>query len=246
MRLKHKRLTLLLFLVMAQFQMLPSFAQSAPPQSFDLNKWITYYYLKPEPDLTVQAILAMSEGGYFDKSSSLAALAAFFSQVFAQNPESIQQWFSKLGKLPQHHKRALWEALWYSATPQGLAQLKQEANIVDNPEKSNLLKMISESAPSIATLEITSPAVLDMFWASFMASGDPQFVLRIISALPWSDQKEDVSKLLIGGSARWSLTSNCIQHPKVLEICKDQVIKQGGTTKRILQDVVKQAETTKK
>jgi hypothetical protein len=50
---------------------------------------------------------------------------------------------------------------------------------------------------------------------------------------------------MIGGAARWSLTSNCIQHQKVLEICKDQLSKQDSETVSILKEVIKQAQAKK-
>jgi hypothetical protein len=224
----------------------PCLGQNSPEkQVFNPDQWLTYYYQHPRPDLTVEAILAMSAQGFFDKESARPPLIAFFSQLFAQSPQSIQPWFSKLDKLSEHHKELFWIALWYSATPQATEQLKVEADKASNQAKGNILKLTTTAPPSIASLDITSPSVLDMFWASFMATGEERYVIRIISALPWVNERKDLNKLMIGGAARWSLTSNCTQHQKVLEICKAQINKQDGETVSILKEVIKQAEAKK-
>lgn len=211
----------------------------------DLNpqRWLTYYYLNPQPNLTAEAILAMSKQGYFDKPTAQVALAAFFSQVFAQNPNSIQSWFLRLDDLSERHKRTLWMALLYSATPQGKQQLKIEAEKAISTAKDEILKLLRTEPPSIAKLEITSPSVLDMLWGSFLATGDELYVTRIISTLAWVNDKDDTRKLLIGGAARWSLTSNCIQHKRVLEICKAQMAKQPPEVCLVLREIIKEAET---
>ena len=236
----HRLFVALLTLVV--LQALPCFARQSSREGFDLDQWFTFYYLHPQPDRTVEAILSMSAHGYFDKESAQSPLAAFYGQLFAQNPQSIEPWFSKLNSLPKVHRRVLCNALWYSATLEGVEQLKKEAVKAASPDRADIVRLTKTKPPSIADLEVTEPAVLDMLWASFMATGDELYVVRIISTLPWCDEKNDINRLLIGGAARWSLTSNCIQHRKVFEICKAQVSKQGERTSSILKEVIKQAE----
>src|SRR5260221_671538 len=43
---------------------------------------------------------------------------------------------------------------------------------------------------------------------------------RVIDALPFLDANGDEVRAVTGGAARWSLTSNAVQHPRVLEICE--------------------------
>jgi hypothetical protein len=240
--MKNRVLTVALTFVV--LQTLPCLGGQSARDEFNLNEWITYYYLHPQPDRTVEAILFMSAKGYLDKETAQSPLAAFFSQLFSQNPQSIELWFSKLEGLPNAQRRLLCGALWYSDTPQGLEQLKKEAARVAPLDNADIVKLTTAKPPSIASLEITAPSVLDMLWASFMATGDERYVIRIISTLPWVEEK-NLNRLLIAGAARWSLTSNAIQHRKVLEICKAQVGKQEEKTVSILKEVLKQAETGK-
>jgi hypothetical protein len=90
-------------------------------------------------------------------------------------------------------------------------------------------------------MPIESPDVLDMLWVAFMASGDEKYVIQVISVLPYSTVKGNIPRLLVGGSARWSLTSNAIQHKRVLDICMSQLEKQPHEVKEILSEVISAA-----
>ena len=100
-----------------------------------------------------------------------------------------------------------------------------------------------QTAPKLIEIPINSPMVLDMLWGAFMASGDEKYIIRIISALPNVniDIKEDHSKFMIGGTARWLLTSNAIQHEIVFKICKEQVSRQPEEISNILCEILAKA-----
>lgn len=59
--------------------------------------------------------------------------------------------------------------------------------------------------------------------------------------LPYSTVKGNIPRLLVGGSARWSLTLNAIQHKRVLDICNSQLEKQPKEVKEILSEVISEA-----
>ncbi len=86
-------------------------------------------------------------------------------------------------------------------------------------------------------MPIISPQALDMLWATFFATGDERVVRRIISVLQLSKDNKS-AEALIGTSALWSLKSNAKQHEKVMAICKEEIGKQDGLTKNLLQEVV--------
>ena len=75
-----------------------------------------------------------------------------------------------------------------------------------------------------------------------MATGDDAPVARIISALPWVNIRGDVSRLMVGGAARWSLISNTIQHPLVMAKCREQLMPQPTEVADVLREVIAEAE----
>ncbi len=62
---------------------------------------------------------------------------------------------------------------------------------------------------------------LDALWGMFAATGSKLPIKRIASALPWVDIKGNINKLMIGGAANWSLTSNAVQHKQVYSILSE-------------------------
>lgn len=184
----------------------------------DLERWMTYYYLHPQPDLLVPAMMLADQKGLL-QGEAQAPFTAFISQVMAQNPTRIPGWFQQLQVLKDKSKPAILTALWWSNTKEGKEQLA--AVIKSLPEKSQaaLQSQCAGNATPIDKMDITSPAVLDELWGAFCASGDEKYVNRLMTTLPWIEGTEkDYNKLMIGGAARWSLTSNVQQHPKVMKL----------------------------
>lgn len=75
-----------------------------------------------------------------------------------------------------------------------------------------------------------------------MATGDREPVVRIIQALPWLDVKGDTNRLLVAGAAKWSLTSNAVQHEKVMNICEGETKKQSSGVQAKLKAIIADAK----
>ena len=76
-----------------------------------------------------------------------------------------------------------------------------------------------------------------------MVTGNDEAIKRIVSVLHWLEDGKGM-EIAIGGAARWSLTSNCRAHKKVLEICKREWPKLQWPTKKILQKIVAEVDDT--
>jgi hypothetical protein len=210
-----------------------------PPQ--DTDKWLKYYYMKPQPNLTVPAILAFSQGGVLKRDGALEPFIGFFSVIFRQNAASIPGWMVQLESLPEPEKRMLRFALWYSGTEQGKAYLRQAWQSAAADARQEIDKWLADPAQDISAMKITTPGILDMLWASFSATGELKYVTRIIEVLPWINEVNEKDRK-IGELARWSLISNAIQHQRVMAICEQQLKVQPGAIAEILKDVLAEAK----
>ena len=65
---------------------------------------------------------------------------------------------------------------------------------------------------------------------------------RIIEVLAWSTDESDTPRRVIGAAARWSLTSNAVDHDRVLDICRAELGGQRAHAAAVLADVIQQAE----
>ena len=220
----------------------PASAQEGKEPEAKSDDWLVYYYLNPRPEQTTKFIRQLSRDGVFDDENARPPLVAFFSRVFAANPDRLRAWFAELDSLPADDKRVVWMALWYAGTPEATAQLRLATEKASLSEKRELAKLIESRAPALDEIEIKEPGTLDMLWGAFMATGDGRYVVRLMSVLPWAEQKADLMKAMLGGVARWSLESNAVQHDRVLQICKEQLGKQPEDVRRVLSGVIREAE----
>ena len=109
-------------------------------------------------------------------------------------------------------------AFWFADTDEARSQLAA----LEKKDK-HFAAFLKNPAPSILDAEITIPNSLDMCWGHFFASGNTDYIKKIIGTLEYKNEKTDQAKIMVYGAARWSLASNCIQHKTVLEFCRSIV-----------------------
>lgn len=208
----------------------------------EFSHWLTFYYENPQPNRIPDAVKYMSQSGIMDKNSAIPPIFGFLAGVFRDNPSHINQWLKELHSLNEKHLEVVALGLWYS----GLPDSKQRASafLDKHPKLKTDLDFIYQGSPmTIEQIPLEQGAwVLDALWGKFMATGENTPVERIITTLPWLDVKGDTNRLLVGGSARWSLTSNAIQHARVMKICEDAAKAQNGEVAVKLGEVIERAK----
>ncbi len=171
----------------------------------------------------VKAIFLAEEKGLLDDVKSRAFNVAFLSQIFAQNPTKLEGWLQDFKPLKEAHKGIIWTALWLANTEASKKQAvlyKKQLSYLDQ----SLIEQMPLKLSAIDSMEINSANVLEMLWGSFMITGEEGYVIRIISALPISnptpnDVRNDLQKVAVSQTAKWTLVSNAMQHKRVLAIC---------------------------
>lgn len=81
----------------------------------------------------------------------------------------------------------------------------------------------SDLAKYVADDSKVNPGKLDIWWASFFATGEEQYLDKIYQFAGLELPKGDIERMLIIGSATWSFKSNCKQHERVLQYAKRKV-----------------------
>ena len=61
--------------------------------------------------------------------------------------------------------------------------------------------------------------------------------------LPWSKERDNVERLTIGSSAKYTLANNAARYPDVLALIKEMAAYQDADVRPILADVIHAAET---
>ncbi|MBN2406451.1 MAG: hypothetical protein JXJ19_02030 [Elusimicrobia bacterium] len=223
-------------------------ASQADEMEEELHKysmWMTYYYQKPDPSQAVPAIQTFSKAGAFDDETAHGPMIAFMSILFRDNRPETAEWVLRLEKLPEFHKTIIWEALWLADTPEASECIKEILpKIKDKKRAENYRALFTQSPPDLMTMPLALPEELDMMWAAFSASGDAAYIGRIIDTLEYINSK-DPGKTVTGHAAKWSLTANCMHHPKVLEICESEIPLRTGALRTELEEIVRNAKRVK-
>lgn len=208
----------------------------------EAGNWVTYYYKDPSPTNIPDAIQYMSLHGWFDNEKSIAPVFGFLAGGFKNNPEQVPGWVNKLSDLNESHFSVVVLGLWYADLPD--SQKRVYELLEKNPKLKEELSYLYKGAPMpIDKIPLEQGSwVLDALWGNFMATGNKKPVVRIMSALPWIDVKGDVNRLLIGGAARWSLTSNAVQHQRIMEFCEEEVKNQPPEVAEKLREVIESAK----
>lgn len=207
-----------------------------------VSQWITYYYVKPEPHRVAKALLAASSHGLLKDGQRTAPFFGFLAGVMSKNPGMVNTLAQQLTSLPEVDQPVLILGIWYSGYPDAKPLLKQLSNSMPK-HKGEIDYLLAHGRPALLEIQFEQGAwVLDMLWGNFMATGDEAPVARIISALPWANVRDDPSRTLVGGAARWSLISNAIQHKRVMDISRKELTSQPKEVADVLREVIAEAE----
>jgi hypothetical protein len=230
------------FLLLLAFCFLVSnvYAEFKSPE--EVSKWMTHYYEHPNVNKVYDAIEYMSNSDMLAHKKSHAPTFGFLSGIFQTNKEKTKTLVDKFYFLKKMPKDILINGIWYANLP------KSKDIVYQILEKNSKLKdsfdyLYKESPVNVVNIPFEKgPWVLDALWGYFMSTGKKEPVVRVIEVLKWSDAKDDIDKLVVGVAAKWSLTSNAIQHKKVLNICKEEIKKQPKDIGKKLEEIIKLAE----
>lgn len=208
----------------------------------EVADWFTYYYLRPDPSKIPDAFIYMSQIGLMDSKNATPSLFGFLAGIFSQNPKDVPSLSKRLKVLEEKHLGILILGLWYANLPE--SQREVQSILEAHLDLRKHFAYLNEGSPvGLESIPLEQgPWVLDALWGNFVGTGSKIPVLRVASALPWVDVRGDTNRLLVGGAARWSLTSNAAQHKRVLDICETEARSQPEDVREKLQEVIAKAK----
>jgi len=220
-------------------------AAAAEPSAGEVQSWSNFYYQNPRPDETPRMLQYMSKNGILTRPNNVGNLMGFLSGLFAKNSDKIELWLRDIDSYSPAEQKLLLTAAWMSGTPGSQRLLRS----IGQAKVSKLAGGDLSGTPSGRDIPIRQPVDLDFYWGRFFVTGDAHDVEKIIAVLYLAEVKPELPggkidgmPLMIGMAARWSLQSNAMQHPRVLEVCKSALGKQTGANRRILVEVIRAAE----
>ena len=200
-------------------------AAPPPPPKFQSGdavlQWVQTYRQKPDPWRLPLAVRALADLGQFGDEEGAAVHIGFIAGVLGDNQMKAEKLISAMLPLPPEGQSALVKAVAYSGLPNWRGLLNA---VVDKMADRRVLidKLATGGQPTLMAMPVEEGRTLDMLWGYYLATGAYQPVQRILSALPWADDKNDMEKLLVGSMAKWTLASNAAKNQGLLEMYKTE------------------------
>lgn len=205
--------------------------------------WINGYRARPQPMRLPQAVKAMSTLGVFRDLDASGVYIGFMAGVIGVNPDKADRLVTGMFPMPPEDQVAIVRAIAYSGLPHWKDLLERYAERM--PARAVLIKRLVEGKlPTLETLPLdTSPAALDTLWGYYFASSRKEPVNRIIEALQWANEGNEVDKLTAGSMAKWTLANNALQSKDLLEHLKAEQRRRPKAVAEQLAEVIEAAET---
>lgn len=219
-------------------------APAAEPEPFtspdELAAWMARWYREPDPARLPAAfayIMAKDRPEAVARSENL--FAVFAGRIFAGAPAQLATCFARWKEAVPDTKAALLWAVWLSGTAESEALLRQEA--AAQPPGSDLAMRLRRMAdePPAPPLGLTadSPALIDVWWAAFYATGDRAYVARIADLAAPAEAPTPERESLVA-AARASLAANAREHPRVVEVLRLALARSEAARREVLTGIL--------
>lgn len=212
-------------------------------KSEELLKWINSYRSKPEPARLSVAVQSMSALGLTKDMDQSGLYIGFTAGVLGSNSDLAEGLVEKMFPLPQEDQVLVIKAIAYS----GLSDWRDLLiKFVERmPARKVLIrKFLYEKKPLLADLSMKDDnAAIDTNWGYYFATGSEAPVRRIVSALAWSTDKNNVETLTTGSMVKWTLAQNAAHDQDLLSMLKGMSADVDPKAQAPLAEVIDAAET---
>jgi len=209
---------------------MPKYKKFKVKDDVAFSDWVSNYYLKQKPESALMNYIYYSQSKLSDNESGFWPVFSEFIEIYKNNTFLLPQLFQFFKNQDDKTRIYLIYLLHYSelGTPDffnGLSEMDTKT-----------YSQIKDLKISDIYGKITDAQQLDMLWATFMAGGSYQPILKLIQTLEYNkyngflekykdsgkteEDRQNAINNAIYNSLIWSLKSNCKQHPLVKAYCE--------------------------
>jgi hypothetical protein len=228
-------------------RVMPAASQLGAPQKFtspdQIQRYMKEYRTKPEPSRLPELVQALSGMGVFREIESTGVYVGFMAGVLGANRDRAEALVKGMFPLPPEDQVAIIRAIAYSGLPDWKVVLESVNERM--PARRVLIdRFLSGKTLPLDKLGLeTGPLTLDTNWGYYFATGEFAPVRRIVSALTWVKEPNDLEKLTIAGMARWTLANNAMRDVELVRFLEDEIRRQPKPIAKALSDIVEAAQT---
>ena len=208
----------------------PTQVETNPAQD-KVDRWMKYFYINAGGEQAPEmAELFLNEAikNLEDQSHVRTLLNVFLSEVGRTNPVLLDDWTQAAKTLDRDTKLQFIYAIWYADHKNCKQRIREITDTLpeDDARREQLSTLHEREPPNLMEMQTTDGSVLDYWWVAFMATGNTEYVARVMSALPprdttYDDYDASFMKIAVAGSAIWSIESFAYEHPRILKYIRD-------------------------
>jgi hypothetical protein len=205
-------------------------------------KWINDYRNHPEPERLPAAVTAMRELLLLKDVEQSGIYIGFVAGVIGANPDKAEKLIADMFPMPPPDQIIVVKAIAYS----GLSEWKElMGRFVERmpARKVVIERYLYGKMQVLRELPLDSPIAVDANWGYYFATGSSEPIQRLVRALAWSMDKNDVERLTIGSMVKWTLAQNASRDFDLLGYLKTSLPHQPQKVAVPLRDVIESAET---
>jgi hypothetical protein len=233
-----------------------------------VQKWMYGYRAKPEPLRMPEAVQTLIRLGTLKDPETSGIYIGFLAGVLGANPARADELVAKILPVPASEQWAVVRAIAYSGHPQWKHLLLKYASRMparrvmiekylsrelatlnevplDHPDPGFMAKLFTFGGQDKPAKDLTfenAPELLDTLWGYYFASGSYGPILRVVSVLPWTKDRNSVDKLNVGSMAKYTLSMYAMRDPGLLEFLKSEVGHQSKEVVAVLNEVIEAAD----
>lgn len=213
---------------------------TAPEQALG---WIKGYRSDPQPDAVPRLVKDLAAVGAFQEPEGAGVYVGFMAGVLGANPDKARDLVRRMAEIPAADQWAVVKAIAYSRLPHwrnlmaisseylpergtmidayltgklaGFDRYRMEAEKPSIAERARDLVRMGKEEDDEAYLE-PGPAILDTLWGYYFATGSPDPLNDIAALVRWSQNGNDLARLTMGSSAKYSLAANASRDAELL------------------------------
>jgi hypothetical protein len=175
-----------------------------------VDSFVQTFYQRPRPDLMPDLFRALQPTGVTERPNAVPPFVGFFSEVFAANPGRVPEWQALVAKQEASTRRLLYRALAIS------------------------------KVGGVLMIEGHSPALNDMYWGAFFASGRTAYLQKLVDQLRYCDERDDEVLFFAGATAKWSLASNALSDSLVRATLAGQTLTADQRTRALIDELLRE------
>ncbi|MEO1542496.1 MAG: hypothetical protein AAFR75_00520, partial [Pseudomonadota bacterium] len=203
--------------------------------------FINDYRENKTPDEIPELVHAMVRLGVISDPEKSGVYTGFLAGIIQDNQVRAPELIGKMFPMPPPQQVVLIKAIAYSELPNW--KLLLEGFVERMPARKVLIhRYLYGEATSLSDLPLDDGFTLDVYWGLYFATGNWAPAARIINALKWAGEKNDVEKLTIGSMAKWTYATNATRDKNLLDLAKREINHQPEDVRLHLREVIDAAE----